>query len=281
MIEKKVFFENQNHKKLAGILVYKSGLQNRVSLIVCHGFSGSKEGGGRAIEMAKYFATHQIPTLLFDFSGNGESEGDFSDITLSGQIKDLDAAIEYMYSMGTKRIFIMGRSFGGTTAICYQGFRKNKNIIGVIGVNSVAYPYKLFSKFVVRESLKNSEIPSEPIQFNCSTFSGIQEGEALLDATNLIKLKSENGELVVKKSFFDDLKKWDVCKMASNISPTPLLIIHGEKDELVSVKEGIDLFKHANEPKKLKIIPNGDHTLSKNYKEMWDSSLNFMKSENL
>ena len=86
---------------------------------------------------------------------------------------------------------------------------------------------------------------------------------------------------MVKKSFFDDLKKWDVCKMASNISPIPLLIIHGQKDELVSVKEGIDLFNQANEPKKLKIIPNGDHTLSKNYKYMWDSSLNFMKSENL
>jgi fermentation-respiration switch protein FrsA (DUF1100 family) len=54
-----------------------------------------------------------------------------------------------------------------------------------------------------------------------------------------VKLRSQDGDVVLKKNFFDDLKKWDVLSCASNISPCPLLIIHGECDELVDLEETI------------------------------------------
>ena len=46
------------------------------------------------------------------------------------------------------------------------------------------------------------------------------------------------------------------------ISPRPLLLIHGDKDDLVPVEHAHKLFEKAGEPKKLVIIPGAGHRLA-------------------
>lgn len=246
MLKKISFFGNKNNL-IKGILIGDIvNPHNLFALVVCHGFSGSKEGGGKAILMGEYFSVNNITTLIFDFSGNGESEGSFEDITLTGQTKDLLGAINFLKDLGFKKIFIMGRSFGGTTAICYQGFYKDPNVHGLITVNAVAKPNELFSKFIHKQD------------------------------KNRVILMSDGGTVVVKRKFFDDLTMWNVLSMVGNISPIPILIIQGNKDEVVNPQEGKLLYNSAYNPKELKIIKNGDHTLSNNYKEMWEIVLKFI-----
>jgi len=76
--------------------------------------------------------------------------------------------------------------------------------------------------------------------------------------------------------FFEDLKKWDVLSMAKNISPIPLLIIQGDRDEVVDPNEAHMLYKSAKDPKEIKIIKGGDHTLTDNYRPMWEATLKFI-----
>ncbi len=246
-MSKEVTIINNTRQLLKGIL-FGDNLDAKTSpaLIVCHGFTGTKEGGNKAIAMAEYFSSYKIATLLFDFSGNGESEGNFEDITLTGQVGDLSCVVNYIKDLGFKNVFIMGRSFGGTTAICYQGKYKTKDVCGVICVNSVAKPYELFSKFIYK----------------------VKQHKVILMA--------DDKKVTVKQQFFDDLKNWDILSMAKNIAPTPILIIQGDKDEVVDPNEANLLYNHAYYPKELKIIKDGDHTLSNNYKTMWDISLNFI-----
>ncbi len=241
---KSIYFKNKDQLKLKGIYI-KTNNEEGINLIVCHGFTGTKEGGGKAIEMGKYFAKHGINVLLFDFSGNGESEGEFRDITLTRQVHDLHAAVSWINSNRGGKIFLMGRSFGGTTAICYQGTYKGP-ILGVIGINSVARPYTLFQNFIHKEKGDN------------------------------IVLRSVHGEVKVRGKFFDDLRNWDVLFCASNISPSHLFIIHGQADELVDPMQGKEIYLAAREPKRLKIVPGLDHSLSKKYKVVWGMCLKHM-----
>ena len=61
--------------------------------------------------------------------------------------------------------------------------------------------------------------------------------------------------------FTHDAKKYNLTETVKK-NATPILIIHGDVDELVPVYHANDLYKIANEPKILKIITGGDHRLT-------------------
>jgi len=54
--------------------------------------------------------------------------------------------------------------------------------------------------------------------------------------------------------------KYSPVKTVQNIAPTPLVIIHGTKDQVVPYKHAKKLFEVADEPKKLWPIQGGQHT---------------------
>ncbi len=58
-----------------------------------------------------------IAVLTFDFSGSGESEGDFVSMTLSRQASDLKSVVDYACTQFAVPFILLGRSFGGSTVI--------------------------------------------------------------------------------------------------------------------------------------------------------------------
>ncbi len=241
----KIFFYSEG-RKLCGLLYHQQSESSPV-IIVCHGFAGSKEGKGKALEMAQFFGEEGINFFLFDFSGVGESEGKFEDITLSRQVKDLEAAIDTMVRRNVKEIFLMGRSLGGTTVLALD-HKKYPRIKGVISLNGAAFPYELFKNFISQDL----------------------KGERIL-------LGDGDNSVVVKRALLEDLRKWDILQHVKRLSPIPLLIIHGEMDEVVPVENAKELYLHARQPKKLVIIEGEDHQFSHKYKRMWKESLEWVK----
>lgn len=55
-------------------------------------------------------------------------------------------------------------------------------------------------------------------------------------------------------------------KWVGKVSPRPILIIHGEKDEVVGLEHAYKLYLKAKKPKKLEIIPEASHRLRLNDK---------------
>ena len=64
--------------------------------------------------------------------------------------------------------------------------------------------------------------------------------------------------LFKKELFIHDAKKYNLNQIVKNVA-TPILIIHGDADELVPLYHANNLYKIINEPKMLKIMKGGDH----------------------
>lgn len=238
-----VAFANSRGQRLAGLFYACSGLDR--ALIVCHGFSGSKEGGGRALRMAEYLARPGMGVLLFDFSGNGESEGSFVDTTLSGQMDDLKSAADWCLHAGAKHLAGMGRSFGGTTLLCQAA--EDSRFEAVCTWATPVYPLALFHGFL-RE----------------------QSGDRLI-------LAGEGGTIELNKAFLEDLASHDAEACARNIPPRPILIVHGEQDELVSAKEAEVIRKTAASSSRLHMIPEADHRFSTGVETVWELCLEWLE----
>jgi len=80
-------------------------------IFFCHGYGSDKEGSYE--ERAERAAEEGYNAVRFDFRGNGESDGDFIDQSLSSRIKDLEACIEFF---GPEKVYLFGMSFGGKVA---------------------------------------------------------------------------------------------------------------------------------------------------------------------
>lgn len=218
-------------------------------VIICHGFTGSKEGGGRALEMGEELSKLGFSALLFDFTGCGESEGSFEDISLSAQTSDLGSVVQWCRQTGFRDIVLTGRSFGGTTILNYAA--QDKNIKAVCTWAAVARPDKLFEIFV-----NKSQKPP---------------------ADHLIALGDEEDTVFLKREFFDDLRKHDLLKCAAVLTPRNFLIIHGSIDESVPLEEAYLLYDAANQPKELKIIEGADHRFTNRIEEVWAAFFDWLK----
>ena len=78
MKEKFLFFKNKSDEKLAGIL-HLPKKKRKEGLILCHGFGSSKSARKFTI-LARYLCQKGFAVFRFDFSGHGDSEGDFEDL---------------------------------------------------------------------------------------------------------------------------------------------------------------------------------------------------------
>ena len=63
--------------------------------------------------ITRSLAQKKVETLRFDFTGLGESEGDFADTNFSSNVDDLVAAYQFMEARGTAPSILIGHSLGG------------------------------------------------------------------------------------------------------------------------------------------------------------------------
>ncbi len=83
-------------------------------VVMCHGFTGNRDGDGHFQPLADTLAQHGIASIRVDFAGNGESEEPFTAYTLESMYNDIESAIAYMkglYPIGA--IGLVGHSMGG------------------------------------------------------------------------------------------------------------------------------------------------------------------------
>jgi len=222
---KKVYFYNNKKQRLVGIL----GESNKKNIIIiCHGFGGNKN---RNYTLYDYFLKNNFSVLIFDFTGNGESEGEFSDGNYTQEIDDLGKAIDFVKNLNYKKIVVMGHSMGGSISILRTAIDSRINFL--VSIAGVGYPSKFRDKYI------NSEDKVKELNWN---------GYIIL----------KHNEKKLTKEFLEDVEKYNVVNSVKKVK-IPLLIIHAEKDESISFKESKAIYENANEPKKMEIIPNADH----------------------
>jgi len=244
----RVRVQNRRGLHLAGLLHGSSRLTEQV-IIMAHGFTGSKEGGGRALAMAEDLGSLGYGVFLFDFAGCGESEGEFKDTSLSNHIDDLRAVVDYCRFSGFSVILLLGRSFGGTAALCFAA--QELEAAGVCAWAAPAEPWQLFSRLLQ---------PARRLPGGLLELSG-----------------SEGQVLHLREDFLTDLAGYNLKEAAARIGSRPLLILHGDRDELVPVSDAHSLLEAAVVPKRLIVISGGDHQFSDHHQQAGQALKDWLK----
>lgn len=112
-----------DHQRLYGLLHTPDApapAQGWPSVILLHGFTGSATSDHRLFPLlARRLAARGVAALHFDFRGSGQSQGDFSEMTVSREVQDALAAFEFMRrrsGLDPERVMSLGFSMGGIVA---------------------------------------------------------------------------------------------------------------------------------------------------------------------
>jgi dipeptidyl aminopeptidase/acylaminoacyl peptidase len=211
-------------------------------VVFFHGFTGDRmESHWIFVKCARALARVGVAALRFDFYGSGESEGEFRQASLSGEIQDAVEAVRFFRGqkdIDAERVGLVGLSLGGCIAACVAEKVKAR---AVVLWSAVAHPAAL------REIAGDF---ARPIPGH----SGLWEYDAR----------------EVSQRFLDDAAKYDAAVLLHQYSG-PTLIIHPEKDEHVPLSHAEDLFGASSAAAKQKVIVAGaDHTFSS---RAWESEV--------
>ncbi len=234
-MQEKVYFKNSEGLNLCGILSNPTSNKEKPIIIICHGFSGSKNSR-ICIMLEKVLCKRKLSTFRFDFFGHGESGGKFEDVTVSEGVDDILSAIKYLKKQRYKKLGLIGISFGGNAGIMAAS---KTNDIFILALLSPVSDYE------EREyGIKSREELEEWKNKGYRYYAG-----------------SHGRKLRLNYTFFEDFKKNKGYEAARKIK-IPVFIVHGNKDENVSVeqsKKTANLIKNC----KIEIIENADHKYTK------------------
>ena len=116
MHTRKISFENASGHQLAALLDLPVDDEPIAYALFAHCFTCSKDYKGVA-RVSRALAAEGVAVLRFDFTGLGESEGDFADTTFSSNVADLVAAAEFMGREFEAPKILIGHSLGGAAVL--------------------------------------------------------------------------------------------------------------------------------------------------------------------
>jgi len=131
----RVTFESSAGHKLAGLLDQPACGQPVAYALFAHCFTCNK-GYKAPVNISRALVNQGIGVLRFDFTGLGDSEGDFSDTNFTSNVDDLVAAAEFVESnYGPVRILV-GHSLGGTAALWAAPAIANSLMVATINLRT-------------------------------------------------------------------------------------------------------------------------------------------------
>lgn len=204
-------------------------------MIMCHGFRGSMEGGGRAAQLAEEISERHATVVRFNFTRCAK---------LSVLVEELKAVIDYARKvLDPEFLILLGRSFGGAaclvTACTDEAYRPD-------GLCLWSTPHNLSDTFTrIFDSVS-------PDAFN----------HAFLDNKDIV-MDDEMGRDVVTADFVHELFQYNLGKLLRNWQEGALLVIHAENDEYVPLQDAKKNYALAGgEDKKMYVMPGDDHHLN-------------------
>lgn len=226
-------------RRLSAVLEKTTSARGFDAAIVCHGLLSSKSGD--KIKLAsQWFARRGIPSLRFDFSGRGESEGGADDITLTAQLQNIGAAKDYMLSsFGARAFHVFGSSFGALTALA--AFDKKNGLFTAeerASLILVALPHR-------------TDFPAE-----------------LYGAKALEKWKRDEFAAFegypLPYGFYEDLLKYRQVERTLAAIDAPALLIHGERDAYFPAEKIADMIGRTPNTagRELVVVKGANHSLS-------------------
>lgn len=206
--------------------------QTRGSAVLAHCFTCSKNLTA-VVQIARALSREGLAVLRFDFTGLGESEGDFAETTFSSNVDDLVAAAAFMEARGMPPHLLVGHSLGGTAALAAAS--------RIPGLRAVA---TLCS-------------PADP--WHVAGLLGESAGR--IEANGQATVNIGGRPFTVRRALLDDLRGHNLDAALAALE-TPLLVLHSPTDRVVALEHATRLFRGARGSRSFVSLDGADHLLS-------------------
>jgi putative redox protein len=199
--------------------------------LFAHCFTCSKNLNA-VVNIARALNQARIAVLRFDFTGLGESEGEFADTNFSSNVADLVAAARYLGEAYEAPSVLIGHSLGGAAVL-----RAASEMSGVRAVATIG-------------------APADPGHVAHLIASSREEIEARGEA----EVEIAGRRFRIRKQFLDDL---EAARMEVAIAGLgrALLIFHSPVDTIVGIENAERIYKSARHPKSFISLDRADHLL--------------------
>ena len=227
-------FTGSDGQELAARLQLPLSGKAKAYAIFAHCFSCGKDVVA-ANRISEALADLGIAVLRFDFTGLGQSKGDFADTNFSTNLDDLEAAADFLRSNYQAPALLIGHSLGGAAVLAVAHKMPEVNAVVTIGA------------------------PAEPAHvshlFDNVTNQIESSGEAEISLGGSRPLR-------IKKQFLRDLEKYD-AKSAIPKLKRALLVMHAPLDTIVGIENAGQIFGAAKHPKSFISLDGADHLLTR------------------
>jgi putative redox protein len=231
VVSEKVEFPGALGEVLAARLDRPSG-PIRATALFAHCFTCSKNTLA-ATRIARGLAEAGIAVLRFDFTGLGQSDGEFANTNFSSNVQDLVAAADHLRNTQGAPQMLVGHSLGGAAVLAAA--RQIPEVKAVASINAPADPAHV--EHLLVEQVANIRA----------------DGEA--------DVCLAGRTFTIKKQFLDDIAgqrlKQDIAAMKK-----ALLVLHAPRDETVGIDNAASIFQAAKHPKSFVSLDEADHLLT-------------------
>jgi pimeloyl-ACP methyl ester carboxylesterase len=203
----------------------------RACALFAHCFTCSKDLKP-VVNISRALVRQGIAVFRFDFTGLGESEGDFADTTFSSNVGDLVAAAAYMEDQLGAPAILVGHSLGGAAVL--QAARRIPSVRAVATIGAPFDPEHVTHLF--QDSLEEID----------------DRGEATVTLAGR--------RFTVSREFVEDLAEHRMQETIETLG-RPLMVFHSPVDETVGIENAARIYKAARHPKSFVSLDRADHLL--------------------
>lgn len=228
----KVTFKNSRGLSLSGRLEFPIDRKPIAFCIFAHVFTGNKSLSATR-NISRSLNNNGIAVLRFDFTGLGQSEGNFADSNFSTNVDDVLSAATYLQQNYENASLIVGHSLGGAAAIAAAAQLENIRAIATIGT------------------------PSEPLHVLHLLEGSLDE----IEKTGQAEVTIGGKAFTIKKQFLEDLRCTHLAETISNLRKA-ILILHSPQDRIVEIENAAKIYHVAHHPKSFVTLDHADHMLS-------------------
>jgi pimeloyl-ACP methyl ester carboxylesterase len=224
-------------------------------------------------DVAEYFQKAGITVLTYDPRSLGLSDGiPRNDIDPWKSAEDYHDALTFLKTqpiVDSERIGYWGFSFAGMVSLTAAALDKRaKLVIAVCPLTDFTFPAAKWPKVLAkaqqdRESrLKGNDVFYLPaLTEKGENPTGFGNGTAKEDFNLILMAKTiapryENRTTV---QTYYRISAWHPFKLMPLVSPTPVMIVTAENDQISLAANQVKLFETFSEPKQLEIVPNKTH----------------------
>jgi len=203
----------------------------RACALFAHCFTCSKDLKP-VVNISRALTQQHIAVMRFDFTGLGESEGDFTDTTFTSNVEDLLAAAAFMQGQYDAPAILIGHSLGGAAVL--QAAARIPSVRAVATIGAPFDPAHVKNLFV--GSLEAIE----------------EQGQA--------EVSVGGRRFTLSHEFVRDLEGRHMEKVVGSLG-RPLLIFHSPVDDTVGIDNAALIYKAARHPKSFVSLDDADHLL--------------------